>query len=78
MGADSLSSVYFFFDPDYSKLGIGTFSILKEIEHARSLDLPYYYLGYYVPGCDSMEYKDSFRPREHYDWEEKRWINGEK
>lgn len=78
MGIDSLSSVYFFFDPDYSKLGIGTFSILKEIEHAGSLGLPYYYLGYYVPGCDSMKYKDSFRPREHYDWEGKRWIDGGK
>ena len=78
IGADSLSSVYFFFDPDYSNLGIGTFSILKEIEHARSLDLPYYYLGYYVPGCSSMIYKNSFRPREHYVWEERKWIDGEK
>lgn len=77
-GEDSLSSVYFFFDPDYSKLGIGTFSILKEIEHARSLGLPYYYLGYYVPGCGSMAYKDTFRPREHYDWEGKNWVDGEK
>jgi len=35
-GIDCLSTVYFFFDPGYSQMGIGTFSILKEIEYARS------------------------------------------
>jgi arginyl-tRNA--protein-N-Asp/Glu arginylyltransferase len=73
MGEDCLSSVYFSFDPRFSSMNLGTFSILKEIALAAGLGLPYYYLGYYVPGCPSMRYKDHFLPREHYDWESRAW-----
>lgn len=73
IGDNCLSSIYFFFDPAYSKLGIGTFSVLKEIEYAASMDLSYYYLGYYVPGCSRMSYKDTFRPREHFNWDTNCW-----
>jgi arginine-tRNA-protein transferase len=66
-GEDCLSSVYFCFDPRHGDLGLGTLGVLMEIEYARSLGLPWYYLGYYVPGCPSMAYKDHFRPREHFD-----------
>jgi arginine-tRNA-protein transferase len=65
--ADALSSVYFCYDPRHSGLGLGTFGALAEIEHARALGLPWYYLGYYVPGCGRMAYKDHFRPRQHLD-----------
>ena len=75
-GADCLSSVYFCFDTRYSHLNPGTFSILHEIAHAGRLGLPYYYLGYYVPGCPRMIYKDAFRPREHYDWQGAQWKGG--
>ena len=47
-GEDCLSSVYFIYDTKFSHLGLGTFSILKEIEYTRSLGLEYYCLGYYV------------------------------
>jgi len=73
VGNNCLSSIYFFFDPAYTKLGIGTFSVLKEIEYASSLGLSYYYLGYFVPGCSRMGYKDDFRPREHYSWDTHFW-----
>ena len=73
-GSDCLSSVYFAFDPHRSELGLGTFSILKEIEEARKMGLPHYYLGFYVPGCARMTYKDHFLPREHYDWESAQWL----
>ncbi len=72
-GVDCLSSVYFVYDTAYSHLNLGTFSIIKEIEHARSLGLAYYYLGYYVRDCQSMAYKDRFKPREHYDWFTDTW-----
>ncbi len=62
--ADSLSSVYFYFDPDHSHRGLGTFSALHEIETAARLKIPYYYMGYWISGCSSMEYKSSFRPHE--------------
>ncbi|MDO3379624.1 arginyltransferase [Geoalkalibacter halelectricus] len=72
-GSDCLNSVYFFYDPAYAHLHPGTFSILREIEYAKGLGLSFYYLGYYVPGCRRMGYKDHFRPREHYDWSTGVW-----
>lgn len=73
-GVDCLSSIYFVFDSTYSSLGLGTFSILKEIEYAKSIGLPYYYLGYYIRDCQSMNYKDRFQPREHFDWRNGQWC----
>ena len=72
-GEDCLSSVYFIYDTKFSHLGLGTFSILKEIEQTRSLGLKYYCLGYYVQECQRMAYKNNFRPREHYNWLEDKW-----
>jgi len=72
-GEDCLSSVYFIYDTRFSHLGLGTFSILKEIEHTRSLGLKYYCLGYYVSECQRMEYKNNFKPREHYNWLQDKW-----
>lgn len=60
----SLSSVYFYFDPDEARRSLGTFGALYEIEHARSLGILCYYLGFFVRGCGSMEYKANFRPNE--------------
>ncbi|MBE0616936.1 MAG: arginyltransferase, partial [Proteobacteria bacterium] len=59
---EALSTVYFFFDPDHGRRGLGIFSSLVEIRVARSLGLSYYYLGYWVPGCPKMEYKSGFQP----------------
>jgi arginine-tRNA-protein transferase len=62
--AKSLSSVYLYFDPDESRRGLGTFAAMYEIELARQLGIPYYYMGYWIGGCRTMEYKASFRPCE--------------
>ena len=59
-----LSSVYMYFDPDCRTRSLGTFSILWEIEYCRRHELPYYYLGYYVAGSKTMDYKARFRPNE--------------
>ena len=70
----SLSSVYFVFDTEYTDLNLGTFSILKEIEHARELELKYYYLGYYIKDNQSMSYKNRFHPNEKFNWSSKEWF----
>lgn len=72
-GENCLSSVYFVYDTAYARLGLGTFSILKEIEYTKQLELAYYYLGYYIRDCQSMNYKDRFKPREHYNWLTHKW-----
>lgn len=61
---DGLSSVYFVFDPAEGRRSLGTFSIMKEIEHARDLGKQWLYLGFYVPGSSKMAYKGAFHPRE--------------
>jgi arginine-tRNA-protein transferase len=60
----SLSAIYFYHDPDERKRSLGTFNILSLIDRAQQWQLPYVYLGYYVAGCRSLEYKARFRPNE--------------
>jgi leucyl-tRNA---protein transferase len=60
----ALSAVYFYFEPGESRRGLGTFGAMWEIGLARRLQLEYYYLGYWIRGCGSMEYKSDYRPYE--------------
>jgi leucyl-tRNA---protein transferase len=62
--AEGLSAIYFFHDPHEHKRSLGTLNILHIIEAARRRGLPHVYLGYYVKGCRSLEYKARFRPHE--------------
>jgi len=61
---DGISAIYFFYDPDFSKLSLGTYSLLYQIELAKLLNLKYIYLGYWVDGCKAFEYKTNFQPLE--------------
>jgi len=61
---DAWSSVYCWFEPEPSRRGLGTWSILTEIEECRRRGLAYYYLGYWVEGAATMAYKGRFRPAE--------------
>lgn len=63
---DGLSAVYHFFEPDYHARSLGTFSVLKQIEYVKSLDLNYLYLGYWVPNSAKMQYKINYQPLEIY------------
>lgn len=71
---DVLSSVYFYFDPDHAHLSPGVYSVLKEIDYARSLGLRYYYPGYYIHECSSMNYKSNYRPAWILRENEKLWV----
>ncbi len=59
---DGLSLIYSFFDPALD--GLGTFIILDHITRAAQAGLPHVYLGYWVQGARTMEYKARFRPME--------------
>ncbi len=61
---DGLSLIYFFHDPDERARSIGTFNILTALDVARRAGLRFVYLGYYVKGCRSLEYKGRFQPNE--------------
>lgn len=60
----SSSSVYFYHDPAYRDRGLGVFSLLQEIEFARSQGVQHHYLGYWISECPSMAYKSQYRPHE--------------
>lgn len=59
-----LSAIYFYYDPDERHRSLGTWNVLCLLDEAVRRGLPYVYLGYYVPGCQSMEYKPRFVPNE--------------
>jgi arginine-tRNA-protein transferase len=59
---DGISSIYFYYDPDYSHLSLGVFSLLLQIIFAQEKKLDWIYLGYYVKGCKSLEYKQKYKP----------------
>jgi arginine-tRNA-protein transferase len=64
---DGISSIYFYYDPDYAKLSLGTYSLLYQINLADILDLEWIYLGYWVEGCKAFAYKPKFQPQELLD-----------
>ena len=59
-----LSAIYFFYDPELRHRSLGIFNVVRIIEYAAGRRIPYVYLGYYVAGCRSMEYKATFRPNQ--------------
>ncbi|BFZ09834.1 hypothetical protein BsWGS_12873 [Bradybaena similaris] len=73
-----VSSVYLYYDPEYSFLGLGVYSALREIALVRELnflapDLKYYYMGFYIHNCQKMRYKGQYSPSflacpETYEW----------
>jgi arginyl-tRNA--protein-N-Asp/Glu arginylyltransferase len=63
-GATSLSAVYCFFDPAYSRLSLGTLCILKQIELAQINGHRWLYLGFYVAENSHLSYKANFQPHQ--------------
>jgi len=71
-GRTSLSAVYTYFDPSHSKLSLGTYSILKQIEFACDTGRQYAYLGMYVSDNRHLSYKARFTPQER--WVVDQWV----
>jgi arginine-tRNA-protein transferase len=69
-----MSAIYFFYDPDQRQRGLGTWNVLALLAEAARRGRPHAYLGYYVPGCRSLEYKANFKPNQilHADG---RWLD---
>ncbi|XP_026525224.1 arginyl-tRNA--protein transferase 1 isoform X4 [Notechis scutatus] len=74
-----VSSVYLYYDPDFSSLSLGVYSALREIAFTRQLheqasDLSYYYMGFYIYSCPKMRYKGQYRPSDLLCPETYTWI----
>lgn len=59
---DGISSIYFYYDPDFEKFSLGRLSIYEQIILAKEYDLNWIYLGYYVEHCQSLKYKADYKP----------------
>ncbi|MFB0980848.1 MAG: arginyltransferase [Alteromonadaceae bacterium] len=59
---DALSAVYTFYHPDYSRHGLGVFSILNQLSLAKAMEKKYIYLGYQIDDCKKMNYKNRYYP----------------
>jgi len=57
---DSLSAVYSFFDPEEQKRSLGKYIVLELIRRAEELNLDHIYLGYWIKGSNTMDYKRRF------------------
>ena len=64
IGRNCLSAVYCCFDPRYSQYSLGTLSVLKQVEVARSLKMDWLYLGFYVRDNTHLCYKANYLPHE--------------
>jgi arginine-tRNA-protein transferase len=61
---ESLSAIYCFYEPELRDRSLGTWNVLSVIEQAALSGRAYVYLGYYVEGCGSLEYKANFVPNQ--------------
>lgn len=59
---NGISSIYFYYDPDFEKLSLGRLSLYEQIILAKHHNLDWIYLGYYVENCQSLKYKADYKP----------------
>ena len=73
VGARAVSSVYAIFEPEHEKRGLGTLTLLKELEWAQAAGKAYLYHGYGTRAPGPYDYKRQFTPLEGYDWDLGQW-----
>jgi len=76
---DGISSIYFYYDPDFSTYSLGKLSLYKQILYAKKSNKSWIYLGYYVKECDSLSYKAQYVPYQTLqgrptEFEDFKWI----
>jgi arginine-tRNA-protein transferase len=62
--SNGLSAVYTFYDPDEARRSLGKFAILHLMSDAKKQHLEWLYLGYWIDGCEKMQYKIEYQPAE--------------
>ena len=68
IGRTSTSGIYAMFEPTITTLGLGIFTMLKEIEYSIETGCEFYYQGYAYDGPSFYDYKKRFRATEAFDW----------
>lgn len=74
VGINSIASIIGIFDQAYEKYSLGIYTMLLEMEYAKSMQFKYYYPGYVAYEPSQFNYKlrlsDLF---EYYDWYTQTW-----
>jgi arginyl-tRNA--protein-N-Asp/Glu arginylyltransferase len=65
-GTRSANSAYCYFDPRLSKMSLGVFSVLHEIEWCRANGIEWYYLGLWAADATALRYKTNYYPHERF------------
>jgi arginine-tRNA-protein transferase len=69
----AMSAIYFFYDPAERDRSLGVWNVLSVLASARHRGVEFVYLGFYVEGCRSLEYKAKYRPNEVLDPADGAW-----
>jgi arginine-tRNA-protein transferase len=59
---DGISSIYFYYDPDFASYSLGKLSLYNQIKYTQKANKKWIYLGYYVKDCPSLSYKAEYKP----------------
>ncbi|MDQ1263827.1 MAG: leucyl-tRNA---protein transferase [Campylobacterota bacterium] len=59
---EGISSIYFYYDPEFSHYSLGRLSLYNQIKFAKNSHKKWVYLGYYVQDCPSLSYKAEYKP----------------
>jgi arginine-tRNA-protein transferase len=59
---NGISSIYFYYDPDFAHYSLGKLSLYNQIKYAKNTKKKWIYLGYYVKECPSLAYKAQYKP----------------
>jgi arginyl-tRNA--protein-N-Asp/Glu arginylyltransferase len=69
VGREAVSSVYAMFEPEAARRSPGIFTLLQEIELARTLGRRFLYPGYATVEPGHYDYKKQFRALHWFDWQ---------
>lgn len=72
-GEEAVSATYCFFDPEYSALSLGNYTMLLELSDAIAAGKKYYYHGYCYDIPSQFDYKRNFNSLERLDWRSGNW-----
>jgi len=77
IGEISGAGIIYFFDPEYSRYGIGKYLVLLVLKYLVDNNFSYYYAGFIFIGHSKLNYKLSVKKSgiEYYDIKSGNWLN---